>query len=188
MSDPVSTMFASSIRVSSAPTTSTKRAKSATSSRQKPKMNGVFEIPDTSRTGAAASSRRAKSARPAWSQNPPKKSKNPTPKPTVKKAELSNNLGKTKTIVKNHGGSKGSSSNSSPVSARMSVSQSFHIKGPELIESIRLTEDHVYQTEFERRDVAAGQIQRWWRKKQNQKSLEDVLRQKRQDYAANLQV
>ena len=70
----------------------------------------------------------------------------------------------------------------------MSVSQSFHIKGPELIESIRLTEDHVYQTEFERRDVAAGQIQRWWRKKQNQKSLEDVLRQKRQDYAANLQV
>lgn len=89
-------------------------------------------------------------------------------------------MSKTRIISKRSPGSKGSSPNSSPLSARMSVSQSFHIKQPELIESIRLTENHVYhvtedssnyQTEFERRDIAASQIQNWWRNNRNRRKI-----------------
>lgn len=182
------------MRVTSAPVTSEKRAKSA--SRQKPKMNGVFQIPDTTRSGKSSKSARAvKSPRPAWSQAQPKKSANPPKKSArVEKRENGEMMNKTRIISKRvspgRAGSKGSSPNSSPLSARMSVSQSFHIKQPELIESI----DHAYQvehlTEFERRDIAAGQIQRWWRTRRNRakvsKNLKKILRERKEEYSTKV--
>ena len=60
-------IFASSMRVTSAPVTSEKRAKSASRRNEaSPKMNGIFAIPDTERS-SKSSRVRSRSARPAWS-------------------------------------------------------------------------------------------------------------------------
>ena len=95
-------------------------------------MNGVFEIPDTSRSTKSTAKKSSrpkttKSPRPAWSQLAPQPKFSEVPKKSSREKE---NFSKTRTITKNGGGSKGSSPHSSPLSARMSVSQSFHIKGP----------------------------------------------------------
>jgi len=167
----VKSMFEGSLRVTSAPrTTTSHRSKSAgrVSSRVN-RMNGVFEIPiTTDRSEAAQTGRRksAKTPRPAWSQVQPKVSattskKSPKPKMGGDTADFS----KTK-VVKQY-------------SPRISISQSFHIKNPDLIESIATaTQKHEtvsqtgtsssslykHQNEFERRDQAAIILQRWWRR------------------------
>jgi hypothetical protein len=67
----------------------------------------------------------------------------------------------------------------------MSVSRSFHIKQPALIDSIRLTEDTLELptsdnnsciTEFEKRDLAAGRIQLWYRQRKYTKALMEGLK------------
>merc|ERR1712134_42867 len=108
MKEPVDAMFAASMRVSSAPTTHEKRARSA--SRQRPKMNGVFEIPDTSRSAKSTAKKSSrpkttKSPRPAWSQLAPQPKFSEVPKKSSREKE---NFSKTRTISKNGGGSKGS--------------------------------------------------------------------------------
>ena len=99
--------------------------------RQRPKMNGIFELPDSSRSTKSTAKKSTrpkttKSPRPAWSQFAPTPKLSDLPKKSSREKE---NFSKTRTISKNGGGSKGSSPHSSPLSARMSVSQSFHIKG-----------------------------------------------------------
>ena len=49
--------------------------------------------------------------------------------------------------------------------------------GPELIESIRLTENGDFQTEFEKRDIAALKIQSWWKTKHNNVKIHTNLRE-----------
>ena len=173
----VNSLFEGSLRVTSAPrTASSHRSKSAgrVSSRST-RMNGVFEIPlTTDRSEAATTGRRksAKTPRPAWSQVQPKVSASTSkksPKSTPKMAQGDTaDFSKTKTVVKQY-------------SPRISISQSFHIKNPDLIESIAeatlkqqvsqtsitsngssLSQKH--QNEFERRDQAAVILQRWWRR------------------------
>ena len=108
MANQIDDIFESSMRVSSAPVTTEKRAKSA--SRAKPKMNGVFQIPETTRSTKSTAHTRAKSARsprPAWSQVPPKKSANPPKKSTrVEKKVNGEVMSKTRIISKRSPGSK----------------------------------------------------------------------------------
>ena len=70
------------------------------------------------------------------------------------------------------------------MSPRISISHSFHIKNPELIESIAATKTDEsltkFENEFERRDQAALQIQTWWRKRRvKKKSKKKTPREKR---------
>ena len=160
MNDQIHSMFEGSLRVTSAPVSSSRshRSKSAGRISSRQKMNGVFEIPLTDRSDSSArTSRKTKTPRPAWSQVQPKvsASQKKTPKPKQVETE---DFSKTKTVKKD------------VLSPRISVSQSFHIKNPDLIESIAATKTDEslkifqnYENEFERRDQAAATIQKWWR-------------------------
>jgi hypothetical protein len=210
MNDQIHSIFESSLRVTSAPVSSTRSNSSPGRIRRTPtKMNGVFEIPlDSSRvtnrteagqnrTGSTARTNRtsgSKTPRPAWSQVQPKKSTSgskksiETPKPKQKTTE---DFSKTKTIKK-------SPRDHDP---RISVSQSFHIKNPDLIDSIiatgnpsrspseksprsigaeivPLSTNRIYKNEFERRDSSAAKIQIWWKSKQKVKSINHNTRDK----------
>ena len=186
MNDQVHSIFESSLRVTSAPVSSTRAAsgRSKSPGRVKtPKMNGVFEIPITDRSDKTTHRTvPSKTPRPAWSKVPNssksiKSTKSNPPKPAQKNTE---DFSKTKTIIK---------------SPRISVSQSFHIKNPELIDSIIATGNpsrspsekstnsskkseksngplsvRDYENEFERRDSSAAKIQAWWRKRQHRRA------------------
>ena len=195
MNDQIHSIFESSLRVTSAPVSSTRSTgRSKSPGRRQSKMNGVFEIPiETERTDKSSRTNRSRSAssktpRPAWSVVQPKFSASATtkksmsaPKPKPKQTE---DFSKTKTIRK------------SPLnSPRISVSQSFHIKNPELIDSIVATENQSrspseynslysntsyrndnFKNEFDRRDSSAAKIQVWWRAR---KQLRETMKQQK---------
>jgi len=188
-SDPSENIFASSIRIKSAPVSAKQRSK--------PKMNGVFELPSSRSTSRSSNRTNRGKAKPAWAQpsGPKKSDKTPVKssrlaRPKTPEHERTRIISKVINLqltffIKNQASSNGSRStpSTSPTSIRMSVSRSFHIKQPALIDSIRLTEDTLELptsdnciTEFEKRDHAAGRIQLWYRQRKYTKGIMEGLR------------